>query len=283
MKKIFGTLLSSCALGAFALTFALALTSCSKSKKVASGGLTIEEGTLKIGMEVGYPPFEYFDADGTTPIGFDVQLGAEIARRLGLKVEYVDTAWDGIFAGLDTKRYDLIMSAMTITEDRLANYNFSKSYIGNAQAIIVRKDSDKGINTPADLEGLKVGFQAETTSDFYMRSLRDKTGLNFISEGYDKVMNAYDDLKFKRIDAVCSDSLVAVKYLSEDNCEFKKVWEGVAEEFFGVCISKKNPELLEKVNKALDDMIADGTLSKIYIDIFGGDLLYTIKDSPYNK
>lgn len=277
MKKI-ANLLAAVCMASMLLSFA----SCSK-KKAASGGLTLEEGTLRIGMEVGYPPFEYFDADGTTPIGFDVQLGAEIARRLGLKVEYIDTAWDGIFAGLDTKRYDLVMSAMTITADRLANYNFSKAYIGNAQSIIVHKDSDKGITTPSDLEGLKVGFQAETTSDFYMRSLRDKTGLNYVEAGYDKVMNAYDDLKFKRIDAVCSDSLVAVKYLSEDNCEFKKVWEGVAEEFFGVCIRKDNTELLEKVNKALDDMIADGTLSKIYMDIFGGDLLYTIKDSPYNK
>ncbi|MBR3549569.1 MAG: amino acid ABC transporter substrate-binding protein [Treponema sp.] len=281
MKKFAVNLLASCA--AFAMLAVFSSCNKNKNKKELSGGLTIEQGTLKIGMEVGYPPFEYFDADGTTPIGFDVQLGAEIARRLGLKVEYVDTAWDGIFAGLDTNRYDIIISAMTITADRLANYNFSKAYIGNAQSIIVHKDSDKGITTPSDLEGLKVGFQAETTSDFYMRNLRERTGLNFEGAGYDKVMNAYDDLKFKRIDAVCSDSLVAVKYLTEDNSEFKKVWEGVAEEFFGVCISKKNPALLEKVNKAMDDMIADGTLSKIYMNIFGGDLLYTIKDSPYNK
>ena len=87
MKKI-ANLLAAVCMASMLLSFA----SCSK-KKAASGGLTLEEGTLKIGMEVGYPPFEYFDADGTTPIGFDVQLGAEIARRLGLKVEYIDTAY----------------------------------------------------------------------------------------------------------------------------------------------------------------------------------------------
>lgn len=257
------------------------LISC--SKKTEKGEFTSEKGKLKIAMEIGYPPFEYYDSDGKTPIGFDVRLGQELAKRLGLEAEFVDTAWDGILAGLDTDRYDVIISAMTITPDRMANYDFSKAYIGNAQSIILQKDSSLEISSPSDLEGKKVGVQAETTSDFFMKKLHDEKGLNYISSGYDKVMNAYDDLKLNRIDAVCSDSLVAVSYLSKPDSEYKKVWEGEAEEYFGVCMKKGNSVLKDKINETLTKMEEDGTMSKLYTEIFGGDLLYTIENCPYNN
>ena len=264
-----------------AITAIFTFASC--SKKVEKGEFTSEKGKLKIGMEIGYPPFEYFDTDGKTPIGFDVRLGQELAKKLGLEAEFIDTAWDGILAGLDTDRYDIIISAMTITPDRLANYDFSKAYIGNAQSIILQKDSTLEISSPADLEGKKVGVQAETTSDYFMKKLHSEQELNYESAGYDKVMNAYDDLKLNRIDAVCSDSLVAVSYLSKPQSEYKKAWEGEAEEYFGICIKKGNSQLKNKINENLDKMIEDGTLTTIYTEIFGGDLLYTIENSPYNK
>ncbi|MDR0597730.1 MAG: transporter substrate-binding domain-containing protein, partial [Treponema sp.] len=66
--------------------------------KQQSGGLTIEEGVLSVGMEIGYPPMEYYDSDGTTPIGFDVSMAKALAEKMGLQVKFIDTAWDGIFA-----------------------------------------------------------------------------------------------------------------------------------------------------------------------------------------
>lgn len=270
MKKIVTVLATVAA--ALMLT---SLTSC--GKKVEKGEFTVQKGKLMVGMEVGYPPFEYYAEDGKTPMGFDVELGKELAKRLGLEVEFIDTAWDGIFAGLDTERYDTVMSAATITEERVANYFFSDPYIGNGQAIILRKDSDIPVTKMSDLEGLKVGYQAETTSDFYAKKVSAAEGWTYVENAYDKVMNAYDDLKLGRIDAVVSDSLVAVDYLAPADTEFKQVFAGTPDEYFGVCMKKGNSALQSKINDALNEMKADGTLKEIYIKIFGMDLSDSIK------
>ncbi|MCQ2592454.1 MAG: ABC transporter substrate-binding protein [Treponema sp.] len=267
MKKIFSVMC--------AVLMISVLAGC--SKKAEKGEFTVEKGKLMIAMEVGYPPFEYYADDGKTPIGFDVQLGKAIASRLGLEPVFIDTAWDGIFAGLDTDRYDVVMSAATITEERLNNYTFSNPYIGNGQAIILQKDSKLNIKEFKDLAGLKIGYQAETTSDFYTKKHSAALGFTYVENAYDKVMNAYDDLKLKRIDAVVSDSLVAVDYLSVPNSEFKQVWAAEPDEYFGVCMKKGNTELQGKINKILDEMKADGSLKKIYFDIFGMDLSDSIK------
>ena len=267
MKK-FGALIG-------AIVLIAGLTSC--TKKVEKGEFTVQKGKLMIAMEIGYPPFEYYADDGKTPMGFDIELGKEIAKRLNLEPEFVDTAWDGIFAGLDTDRYDAVISAATITEERLQNYLFSNPYIGNGQSLIVRKDSTLKINKFSDIAGMKVGYQAETTSDFYAKKHAAEEGFTYIENAYDKVMNAYDDLKLKRIDVVVSDGLVAVDYLAPKDTEFKQVWSGTPDEYFGICMKKGNTELQTKVNKILEDMKADGTLKNIYVKIFGMDLSDSIK------
>lgn len=264
MKKTLLAVLTVLALAAF--------VSCSKSSKVQKGEFTQEAGKLKIAMEIGYPPFEYYAEDGKTPTGFDVALGKEIAKRLGLEAEFLDVAWDGIFAGLTTDRYDVVMSAATITPERVANYDFSQPYIGNGQALILKKDSTMDWNKPEDAAGKKIGYQAETTSDFFIEKYAATHNFEFVPCEYDKVMNAYDDLKFGRIDCVVSDNLVSVSYLNVPDSEFKRVWTGTPDEYFGVCMKKGNAALQEKINKAIDDMKAEGTMSKIYIEIFGEDL-----------
>ena len=267
MKK-FGALIG-------AIVLIAGLTSC--TKKTEKGEFTVQKGKLMIAMEIGYPPFEYYAEDGKTPMGFDIELGKEIAKRLNLEAEFVDTAWDGIFAGLDTDRYDAVISAATITEERLQNYLFSNPYIGNGQSLIVRKDSTLKINKFSDIAGMKVGYQAETTSDFYAKKVSAAENFKYIENAYDKVMNAYDDLKLKRIDVVVSDSLVAVDYLAQKDSEYKQVWAGTPDEYFGICMKKGNAALLAKINKTLDDMKADGSLKNIYIKIFGMDLSDSIK------
>lgn len=252
-----------------------AVTGC--SKKTEKGDFTVQKGKYLVGVEVGYPPFEYYADDGKTPMGFDIELGKEISKRLGLEVEFIDTAWDGIFAGLDTDRYDVVMSAATITEERKQNYDFSAPYIGNGQAVIVRKDSTLKINKFEDIAGLKVGYQAETTSDFYAKKQSAALGFTYVENAYDKVMNAYDDLKLGRIDAVVSDSLVAVSYLAPADTEFKQVWAGTPDEYFGICMKKGNSELQSKVNATLEAMKKDGSLKAIYEKIFGMDLSDSIK------
>ena len=109
----------------------------------------------------------------------------------------------------------------------------------------------------------------------------EELGIKINTFAYDNIMNAYDDLKLKRLDAVISDSLVAVSYLAPKDSDFKQVWMGKPDEYFGICIKKGNTVLLEKINKALDDMKADGTLANIYVETFGMDLSNSI--SSYSK
>ena len=241
------------------------------------GELTLEEGKFKIAMEVGYPPFEYYDEDEKTIIGFDVELGKEIAKRLGLEAVFIDTAWDNIFTGLNADKYDAIISAITITEARLENFLISNPYIGNGQVIIVRNHSPYNIAKISDLEGLRVGYQTDTIAEFYMKKMSEIQNIKYLEKPYDKITNAFDDLKLKKIDAVVCDSLVAVDYLASSNSVFKQAFADKTDEYFGVFVKKGNDDLLLEINKVIDDMKKDGSLKNLYIKIFGIDLSDSIK------
>jgi polar amino acid transport system substrate-binding protein len=239
--------------------------------KKESGGLTITNGVLTVGMEIGYPPMEYFDTDGKTPIGFDVQLANAIAAKMGLKVDFVDTAWDGIFAGVETGKYDCIISSVTITDERLGKYNFLKPYIINAQALVLPKGSSIQARNLDQLTGLRVGYQAETTTDDIMTDMAG-AGLQFEAFEYDKVINCFDELRAGRVDAVVCDSVVAYFYAAQPNSTFEIVWEG-AGETLGICIKKGNDNLTAAMETALDSLFADGTVQSISAGIFGRDLV----------
>jgi polar amino acid transport system substrate-binding protein len=258
----------------FAALIAPALigVSCKKDARQQSGGLTMEPGVLTIGMEIGYPPMEYLDTDGKTPIGFDVSMANALADRLGLGLKIVDTAWDGIFAGVSTDKYDCIISAVTVTEERQAAHNFTKPYIGNAQALVLLKGSAVRARSPEELDGLGVAYQAETTSDIYMSKLADQ-GMQFTPYEYDKVMNCFDELRLGRVDAIVCDSLVAVDYIAPADTPFEIVWQGPADEVFAVCLKKGNDALTEALDKALDELFADGTMLKISQEVFKMDLV----------
>lgn len=257
-----------------ALTLCL-LPGC--SKKTVRGEFTVEAGKLKIGCEVGYPPFEYYSEDGKTALGFDIELGNEIARRLSLEPQVIDTAWDGIFAGLDTERYDIIISAVSVLPERQEKYDFSVPYIGNGQAVIVRKDSELKVNTLKDLEGKKLAYQSQCSSDFFINKKAEEERFSFIPCSYDKILNAYDDLRLGRADAVISDTLVAIDYLTAENSEFKQVWKGVSDDYFGICAKKGNKVLVEKINSIIEEMKADGTMKALYEKVFKMDLSDSIR------
>ncbi|WP_461246414.1 substrate-binding periplasmic protein [Treponema sp. R6D11] len=247
---------------------AVLMIGCSKN----SGDLTIKKGILMVGMEIGYPPMEYMADDGITPIGFDVSLGKALAKKMGLEVQFVDTAWDGIFAAVNTKKFDCIISSVTINPARQTAHNFSKPYIQNTLAIVMPKASKYKVRSPQDLAGLGVAYQEETTSDDYMTGLADK-GLQFTPYEYDKVMYCFDELRLGRVDAIMTDLLVAYEYLARSEF-FEIVWQG-GEEEFGVCMRKGNDALTKAIDKALDELFADGTMLKISKDIFAGMDLVT--------
>ena len=258
-KKLLALILSLC--------MALPLAGCGSSKSTG-GGITLKEGVLMVGMEIGYPPMEYFDADGSTPIGFDVEVGKAVADYLGLAFEPVDTAWDGIFAGVETDKYDCIISCVSITDARKEAYNITKPYVSNHTVLIVPNDSD--IDSLEALNGRSTAVQAETTSDDYMKENGEKLGVELLQ--FDKVINCFEELKSGRTDSVFTDSVVAAYYLGDDALNYKTVWENPDLEPIGVCLKKGNDELTAKIEEALDALSKDGTLEKIAIKYFGTDL-----------
>jgi polar amino acid transport system substrate-binding protein len=258
----------------FAVITALALPGLlfAGGTKQPSGGLTLEPGVLTVGMEIGYPPMEYLDTDGKTPIGFDVSMAKALGEKMGLRVKFIDTAWDGIFAGVTTGKYDCIISSVTITEERQTAHNFTRPYIGNSQAMVLLKGSSVKARRPEDLGGLGVAYQAETTSDIYMAKLADQ-GLRFTPYEYDKVMNCFDELRLGRVDAIVCDGLVAVDYIAPADTPFEIVWQGPADEVFAICLKKGNDALTGALDEALDALFADGSILKISQEVFKMDLV----------
>ncbi|GBU28154.1 hypothetical protein R84B8_01712 [Treponema sp. R8-4-B8] len=250
---------------------AVLFAGCSKD----SGSMTIKKGVLMVGMEIGYPPMEYMADDGVTPIGFDVSFSKALAQKMGLEVQFVDTAWDGIFAAVNTKKFDCIISSVTINPARLAAHNFSKPYIQNTLAIVMPKDSKYKVRSPEDLAGLGVSYQEETTSDSYMTELAE-SGLLFTPYEYDKVMYCFDELRLGRVDAIMTDLLVAYEYVARSDF-YEIVWQG-GEEEFGVCMRNGNDALTQAIDKALDELFAEGTMLKISKEIFNGmDLVSPVR------
>lgn len=240
------------------------------ASSAAPASLTLKEGVLQVGMEVGYPPMEYLDTDGTTIIGFDKEVADAIGALLGLKVEFVDTAWDGIFSSLDSNRYDCIISSVSITPERQQNYNLTEPYVANRLVLVVKKGA--GYKKPEDMAGHSVAVQTETTSDIYMKDLQAK-GLTLSGYyPYDKVLQCFDDLKLGRVDAVMVDSVVAAYYLVEDSETYELVWESDEAEPMGICLKKGNDVLTEKVEQAVDTLYANGKMSEIATKYFGYDV-----------
>jgi len=237
-----------------------------------SGGLTLREGVLMIGMDIDYPPMEYLGPDGVTPMGFDVDMGKAIAAKLGLEPQFIDTAWDGIFASVETRRFDVIMSSVTITDARLAAHNFSRPYVGNAMAIVTRKDSPFKPRNPQQLNGLGVSYQAETTAKFFMERLVEG-GLNYTSFAYDTVTRCFDELRLGRVDVIVTDGVVAGDYAGPADSIFEITWVGEPDEFFGIVLRKGNDALTHAINGALEELFADGTMRRISQEHLGADMV----------
>ena len=202
---------------------------------------TIKQGTLMVGLECGYPPMEYFDTDGTTMVGFDIDVANKLGELLGLKVEFVDTAWDGIFAGLDKGLYDCIISSVSITPERQQNYILTEPYVSNRLCLVTyagNGGTGAGVKSPDDFPGHTIAVQVATTAaDSVDKMIKD--GAKNIEVGrYEKVTQCFDELKLGRVDAVYVDSVVA-SYYTKDNAEYQRVWMNDVGEPMGICFARK--------------------------------------------
>lgn len=221
--------------------------------------------TLKIGTEGTYAPFTYHDASGKL-VGFDVEIGEAIAKKLGVKPEFIEGKWDGLIAGLDAKRYDAVINEVGITEARKKKYDFSEPYIASKAVLIVKKDDDS-IKSFADLKGKKAA--QSLTSNF--GKIAEKNGAELIgTDGFDQSIQL---VLTGRADATINDSLSFLDFKKhKPDAPVKIVATEANADYSGVIIRKGEPELLAAINKALAEIKADGTYEAISKKYFGEDV-----------
>jgi polar amino acid transport system substrate-binding protein len=233
-------------------------------------GLTIVDGVLLAGLETGYPPMEYYDAEGGLA-GFDIELTKALAGRLGLEARFADTAWEGILAGLDAGRYDIALN-ITILPERRRNYRFTRPCVESAIAIVTRRGLPVPVKAPEDLAGLRVACQGDTSAEYFAERL-ERQGVVFAAFSYDKILNCFDDLAWGRVDAVVADSIAAFYFAEKENSPFEVVWQGPSGEYIGICLKKGNDALAGALDAALDGLFEDGTMARLSLSVFGRDLV----------
>lgn len=278
MKKLIVIVLSM-------LMMAATLASCSstadttsktseKNSTASSNVVSAAKATLKVGVDDCYPPMEYKD-DKMTTIGFDIDLAKEIAKRMNMDIEFVSTAWDGIFQALKTDKFDCIISSVSMTTSRVTEYEFTKAYIANSQMIVVKPDNNT-ILAATDLTGKNVGYQVATTANESADKLKAQ-GIKFKSvKAYDQIIQPFSDMTAGRLDAIIVDEVVGQYYIGQDSTKFKAASVKLTNEPIGVCLKKGNVVLQAKIQVAIDSMIADGTMKQISMTWFKKDLTSNI-------
>lgn len=234
-----------------------------------------KRGEMVVGMEAAYVPYESFDAGKI--VGYDCDIAQAVATKLGVKVRFVDIAWDGIIPALYASKFDVIMSAMTITKERLQKVLFSMPY-GDASNMVLLRASGDPIASVEDLGGHGVGAQlgsagAQVARDFdaHLKS-EGKPGFSELKL-YDHYPEAYLDLQNHRIDAVVN-SLSSMQIVMRDQPGKYKVIGGIQaiKAYFGMAFRKDDTALQGTVNGVLGAMKADGSLAKLQTKWFGAPM-----------
>ena len=219
-----------------------------------------------VGTDAAYAPFESQNEKGEI-VGFDIDVVKAAAAKAGIEVKFVNTPWEGIFNALGQGDRDMIVSAVTITDERKQTMDFSDPYF-DAQQLIAVKENSK-IASFADLKKLKVGVQTGTTGDEAVTKLLGKASTNI--KRFESTPLALKDLESGGVDAVVADNGVVIHYVANNpGGKFKTVADkDFVPEQYGIALKKGNAELQAKLNKGLADIKADGSYDKIYTQYFG--------------
>ncbi|NNJ18034.1 ABC transporter substrate-binding protein [Pseudomonas putida CSV86] len=223
---------------------------------------------LRMGIEAAYPPFNSKDASGQV-VGFDKDIGDALCAKMKVECDVVTSDWDGIIPALNAKKFDFIVSSLSITDERKQAVDFTDRYYSNKLQFIAPKNVDFKTDK-ASLKGKVIGTQRATLSATW---LEDTYGSDVDVKLYDTQENAYLDLTSGRVDALLADKYVNYDWLKSEagkNYEFKG--EPVVEsDQIGIAVRKGDP-LKDKLNAALKEIIADGTYKKINDKYFPFDI-----------
>ncbi|WP_273728271.1 ABC transporter substrate-binding protein [Brucella gallinifaecis] len=246
---------------AIAATFSVASVQADELDKLK------DTGKMRIAMSGQYPPFS-FTNEKNEVVGFDVAIGSEIANRLGVKPEIVTTPFDGIIAGLLAKKYDAVVASMTITPEREKAVDFVGPYYHAGRTIVVKDSSP--VQKLEELNGKTVGVTMGDAHEKWAKAQGDLT-----VRTYKGLPEMLIDLDAGRLDALVMDSIPVMIAVKETGQKVRILEtpniEG-AREALGIAIRKNNPELKAAMQKALNDMLADGTYEKISMEWIGSDI-----------
>lgn len=280
MKKLIAVLMALCMLVSAVCLFA----SCDKK----------DENTLVMATNAAFPPYEYKDGDKI--VGIDAEIAAAIAEKLGMKLEIMDVDFGAVLTGVAEGKYDMGMAGITVTDEREETMDFSETYATGIQVIIVNDGSaitslddlwnfdEEGNPVSLKNTDIKIGVQQDTTGDIYSSSAISGWGFNDLNDDesiktdrvvrYKTGAEAVAALKTGKVDCVIIDNEPAKSFVAAN--EGIHILEGENEyavEHYAICVDKGNTELLDKINKALAELKADGTIDGIinkYIPKDGG-------------
>lgn len=246
---------------AIAATFSIAHVQADELAKLK------DAGKMRIAMSGQYPPFSFTNEQNEV-VGFDVAIGSAIADRLGVKPEIVTTPFDGIIAGLLAKKYDAVVASMTITPEREKAVDFVGPYYHAGRTVVVKESSP--VQKLEELNGKTVGVTMGDAHEKWAKAQGDLT-----VRTYKGLPEMLIDLEAGRLDALVMDSIpvmIAVKETGQKVRILETPNIDGAREALGIAIRKNNPELKAAMQKALDDMLADGTYEKISMEWIGSDI-----------
>ena len=230
---------------------------------------TLTPGKIIIGSDTAYPPFENV-VNGVTE-GFDIDMMTAVGEKLGYEIEFKTFKFDGLIAGLQAgTEFDMVASAMTITEERAQAIDFSDPYINSNQSLAVAADS-----SVMDVDGLKdgdrVGVQSGTTGEIWAKENLAPKGI--VVTPYDDTLAAFGALGAGDIVGVINDAPISQDVVKDPARKAKVVAEIPTGEQYGFAFSKESTELRDAVNGALAELKADGTYVEIYKKWFGAEPL----------
>lgn len=239
----------------------LAVTACKDSADTG-------KRTFTVGFDKDFPPFGFVDENGNYT-GFDLEVAAEVAKRLGWELKLQPISWEAKDMELSAGNIDCIWNGFTIN-GREDDYTWTDPYMANRQVFVVRADS--GVKTLDDLKGKTVAVQLDSSAE---AALNDRPDLLESFGEYIKTADyntAMMDLEAGAVDAVAMDETVAMYQIEKRGLKFSILEETLAEEMYGVGFRLGNEELRDTVQKVLEEMAADGTLSEISVKWFGKDV-----------
>ena len=224
-----------------------------------------EDNALVIGIDDKFAPMGFRDEDNKI-VGFDIDYATAAAEKMGTEVKFQPIDWKTKEAELSSGRIDLIWNGYTITDERKEKVLFTKPYLKNAQVVVTLADSK--LTKLDDLEDKVVGLQSLSSASDALNASPVKDKVKEVTEFSDNVQ-ALTDLKSGRLDAVIIDEIVINYYMTKEGETFKVLDESLAPEEYGIGVKKGNEELLEKLQKALDELNEDGSAAEISNKWFG--------------